>query len=157
MQAMKKMFGGMLLLLLAIGLVALPQPASSNAPQFGSADAVPAFHAQAPKDALPATMDPQTFAQPAVMNAYAIAGRIKKVLYQEPCYCHCDRSQGHGSLLDCFVSKHGSGCDICMNEAFYSYEQTRKAKTPAQIRAGIIKGEWQSVDTNKYNSPLTLK
>ena len=157
MQALKKIFGVMILVLLAVGLVALPQHASSNAPQSSSEDSVPAFHAQAPKDALPATMDPQTFAQPAVMNAYAIAGRIKKVLYQEPCYCHCDRSQGHGSLLDCFVSKHGSGCNICMNEGFYAYEQTGKGKTPTQIRAGIIKGEWQTVDTGKYATPLPLK
>jgi hypothetical protein len=157
MPTIKKILGGMILLLVAIGLVALPQPASSNSPQSGSEDAVPAYHAQAPKDALPATMDPQTFTQPEVMNAYAIAARVKKVLYQQPCYCHCDRSQGHGSLLDCFVSKHGSGCNICMNEAFYAYEQTRHSKTPAQIRAGIIKGEWQTVDTRKYATPLPLK
>jgi hypothetical protein len=166
MQAIKKIFGGLMLLFIAIGLVAVPQPASSSAqqgmqgmdmPQSGSAEPVPAFHSQAPKDALPATMDARTFMQPEVMNAYAVAARVKKVLYQEPCYCHCDRSQGHGSLLDCFVSKHGSGCSICINEDFYAYEQTRKGKTPEQIRAGIIKGEWQSVDTSKYASPLPLK
>jgi hypothetical protein len=77
---------------------------------------------------------------------------VKKVLYQQPCYCHCDRSQGHGSLLDCFVSRHGSGCDVCQREAFYSYEQTRKGKTPAQIREGIMQGEWQKMDIAKYQA-----
>jgi hypothetical protein len=157
MQSLKKIFGAILLLLLALALIAVPQPASSNASQAVGDEAVPAFHAQAPKDALPPTMDPQLFAQPVVMNAYAVAARVKKVLYQEPCYCHCDRSQGHGSLLDCFASKHGSGCNICINEDFYAYEQTRKGKTPEQIRQGIIKREWESVDTTKYATPLPLK
>jgi hypothetical protein len=163
MEAIKKIFGGVILLLLAVGLLAMPQHAASNGRQStgitpsGSNDPVPAFHAQAPKNVLPATMDPRTFSQPVVMNAYAAAAHVKKVLYQEPCYCHCDQSQGHGSLLDCFVSKHGSGCNICMMEDLYVYEQTRNGKTPAQIRQGIIKGEWPSVDTSKYSTPLVLR
>ncbi len=44
-----------------------------------------------------------------------------------------------------------------MYEDFYSYEQSRKGKTAAQIRAGIIKGEWQSVDAAKYQQPLPAK
>jgi hypothetical protein len=35
-----------------------------------------------------------------------------------------------------------------MKEAIYSYQQTKKGKTPAQIRAAIEKGEWQSVELN---------
>jgi hypothetical protein len=92
-----------------------------------------------------------------VQNAYAIAAKIKKALYQQPCYCHCDRSQGHKSLLDCFASKHGAGCGTCIYEDFYAYEQSRKGKTSAQIRAGIIKGEWHSVDLTKYQKPLPAK
>jgi hypothetical protein len=118
---------------------------------------VPTYHAEAPQGALPATMNAELFPDPVVQNAYAIAAKIKKTLYQQPCYCHCDRSQGHGSLLDCFASKHGAGCNICINEDFYSYEQSRKGKTAAQIRAGIIKGDWQSVDLTKYQQPLPAK
>jgi hypothetical protein len=33
-----------------------------------------------------------------------------------------------------------------MKELYYTYEQTMLKKTPAQIRAGIIKGDWKSVD-----------
>jgi hypothetical protein len=138
----------------AIGLLLLPQQSSSaGRPQAESND-VPAFHTEAPTGALPATMSPETFGDPVVQNAYTAASRIKKVLYQEPCYCHCDRSQGHTGLLDCFVSKHGSGCEICVREDLYSFEQTKKGKTPAQIREGIMKGEWQSVDMSKYQTPL---
>ena len=144
---------------LALVLMALPQRASSRrGPQEASdAEPIPAFHSQVPAGPLPATLSPEMFSDVVVQNAYALAARVRKVLYQQPCYCHCDRSQGHGSLLDCFVSKHGSGCDICIDEDLYAYEQTRKGKTPAQIREGIIKGEWQSVDTSKYASPLSFK
>jgi hypothetical protein len=140
-------------------LLLTPQFAASRAQEMpgmshdsNASEPTPAFHAQAPKDALPPTMDPSTFNEPIVYNAYTVAGRVKKVLYQQPCYCHCDRSQGHGSLLDCFVSRHGSECDVCQREAFYSYEQTRKGKTPAQIREGIMQGEWQKMDIAKYQA-----
>jgi len=118
---------------------------SSNPPEL-----VPAFHAEPPTGDLPATMEPSIYSDKLVFNAYVVSGRVKKVLYQQPCYCHCDRSNGHGSLLDCFVTRHGSGCDICQKEVFYSYEQTHKGKTPTQIRDGIIHGEWQKVNIAKY-------
>jgi Protein of unknown function with PCYCGC motif len=142
-----------------LGLLLLTQQSMSSAshqsstPDPQSATDVPAFHNEAPTGALPTTMSPDNFPDPLVQNAYALAAHVKKVLYQEPCYCHCDRSQGHESLLDCFVSKHGAGCGVCLREDLYSYEQTRKGKTPAQIRAGIIQGEWQSVDVSKYQTP----
>ena len=33
-----------------------------------------------------------------------------------------------------------------MKEAYYAFQQTKLKKTPAQIREGIIKGEWKSID-----------
>ena len=33
-----------------------------------------------------------------------------------------------------------------MKELYYAYQQTKLRKTPAQIRQGIIKGEWQQID-----------
>jgi len=33
-----------------------------------------------------------------------------------------------------------------MKELYYSYSMTQKKKTPAQIRQGIMKGEWKQVD-----------
>jgi hypothetical protein len=126
------------------------QPQQQQPPAAAPAEPVPAFHAQPATGELPPTMEPSIFHDKLVFNAYVVAGRSKKVLYQEPCYCHCDRSNGHGSLLDCFAGTHGAGCDICQKEAFYVYEQTRRGKTPAQIREGIIRGDWQKVVTAKY-------
>ena len=159
----KKWMGSVVLCGLGLALAFLPEYAAShsaeskNMPQSGDNEPVPAHHDQVPPGALPATMNPEFFTDPGVQNAYTIAARIKKTLYQQPCYCHCDRSQGHGSLLDCFASKHGAGCNICISEDFYAYEQLRKGKTAAQIRAGIIQGEWQSVDLAKYQKPLPAK
>src|ERR1700739_1016436 len=149
MKTIHKMLTGGILLTAGVGLLAVPQFGASS-----TDEPTPAFHAEAPKDALPPTMEATLFPDIQTFNAYIIAGRTKKVLYQQPCYCHCDRSQGHGSLLDCFVSRHGSGCDTCVKEAFYSYEETRRGKTPAQIRDGIIRGEWQKGDLAKHQTSL---
>lgn len=170
MNLLYKFLGIVLLFGLAIILIAIPQHAAPRvassatpapntvAPQSNATEPVPAYHDQAPQGALPATMGPDSFPGNVVaQNAYSVAAKIKKTLYQEPCYCHCDRSQGHGSLLDCFVSKHGSGCNICMYEDFYAYEQLHAGKTAAQIREGIIRGDWQSIDAAKYQKPLTTK
>jgi hypothetical protein len=140
----------------ALGLVllAIPERAASPAAQAGNSEPVPAFHSEVPKGPLPATLEPSQFDGALVQNAYAVAARVKRVLYQQPCYCHCDRSQGHGSLLDCFAGKHAAECGVCIREALYSYEQTRKGKTPAQVRDGIEKGEWQQVDVSKYQTPI---
>jgi hypothetical protein len=134
---------------LGLALLVVPQFAAPQLPS-ASSEPLPAFHAEAPTEELPPTMEPSTYSDKLVFNAYVVAGRVEKVLYQQPCFCHCDRSNGHGSLLDCFVGRHGSGCGICQKEAFYSYEQTHKGKTPAQIREAIIRGDWQKVDLAKY-------
>jgi hypothetical protein len=144
---------------LALVLMAIPQRASSRMAQqaAGDGEPIPAFHSEVPTGPLPATLSPDTFTDVVVQNAYALAARVKKVLYQQPCYCHCDRSQGHGSLLDCFASKHGAECGVCIREGLYSYEQTRKGKTAAQIREGIERGEWRQVDLTKYQTPIATK
>ena len=161
-NGISRVLGATALFCFALGLVLVPQQAASkspqdaNSPQSAVDEPVPAYHAQAPQGELPATMNPDLFTDPVVQNAYTVAAKIKKALYQQPCYCHCDRSQGHKSLLDCFASKHGSGCGTCIYEDFYTYEQLRKGKTAAQIRAAIIKGEWKSVDATKYQQPLPV-
>ena len=136
-------------------VIAAPRAASQLAQN--AEEAVPAFHNQPPQGQLPETLSPLQFTDVVVRNAYILAARVKKVLYQQPCYCHCDRSQGHTSLLDCFASAHGSECGTCIYEDFYTYERARRGKTAAQIREGIVKGEWKSVDATKYQQPLPAK
>lgn len=89
---------------------------------------------------------------PYQIHAYELAAKIPKVIYQQPCYCHCDRSMGHNSLHSCFSGMHGAQCSTCMQELYYTYTMYKKGKTPRQIRAGIIKGDWQSIDLDKVLS-----
>jgi hypothetical protein len=152
MQPKSRFISGAILSIVAIGIVIAPRAASHQAQS--TEEPVPAFHSEAATGKLPETLNPSQFSNVVVQNVYALAARVKKVLYQQPCYCHCDRSQGHKSLLDCFASTHGSECGVCMREAVYSYEQTKKGKTAAQIREGIERGEWQQVDMSKYQTPL---
>jgi Protein of unknown function with PCYCGC motif len=157
MRVIKKFLLFAILAVFAIVLASAPQRTASGSPQDPDEGRVPAFHAQPPESPLPATMSPDLFTDPVIQNAYALASRVKKVLYQQPCYCYCDRSEGHGSLLDCFTSRHGSGCGTCIQEALYTYEQSRKGRTAAQIREGIERGEWKSVDLSKYQRPIPAK
>jgi hypothetical protein len=158
----QKLLSGMLLVAFIAALIPISHHgrwesvALAGARPQGS-EPVPAFHAHPPQGSTPETMNPELFSDVVVQNAYKVAAKIKKVLYQQPCYCHCDKSQGHTGLLDCFASKHGAGCNICIYENFYAYEQSRKGKTAAQIREGIMKGEWQTLDVSKYQKPLSDK
>lgn len=94
---------------------------------------------------LPQTLDPSQFSNHDVVAAYKSAKEIPEVLAQQPCYCHCDRSMGHRSLLACFAGKHGSDCDICVKEALFAMQEHRKGKSAEQIRAEIIQGDWKSI------------
>ncbi len=84
--------------------------------------------------------------QPYQTHAYELAAKIPNVLHQQPCFCHCDRTVGHNSLHSCFENTHGAECGTCLKELYYSYQQNKKGKNAAQIRAGIIKGEWKQID-----------
>ena len=143
---------GVAVLLAMAAVVALPL---MRAQQVASrAQDIPAYHSAAPKGALPSTLAAETFTDPLTKKAYAYAAKIKPVLYQLPCYCRCDQAVGHTSLLSCYRDQHGAECEICKKELFYAYEQNRRGKTAPQIRAGIIRGEWQRVDLAKYAPPL---
>jgi hypothetical protein len=154
MGAKRAMAYGVILCAAALSVAIVAPRAASQLPQSAQ-EAVPAFHSAPPQGQLPETLSPSQFTNVVVQNAYILAARVKKVLYQQPCYCHCDRNQGHTSLLDCFASQHGAGCGVCMREAIYSYEQSHKGKTAAQIRIGIERGEWQQVNMSKYQTPVS--
>src|SRR6202140_1345847 len=102
----------------------------------GPADqGIPSYHAYALKPPIPATLDPKQFPDALNRNVYAMAAKIKPVLYQQPCYCYCDRHAGPKSLLDCFAGTHGAECDICQKEAVLSYQLTQKGKLTARLGA----------------------
>ena len=139
-----------------IGLAICTLTAASYAQWSNPADDVPAYHPSAPLkvSALPPILSGSkltgpNFQYPWQRHVYQLVARIGNVVYQLPCNCRCDRSLGHTSLRSCFEGLHGTECSTCAQEGFYAYQQTKLGKTPAQIRAGIARHEYESIDLNK--------
>ncbi len=140
---------GSVLALLAFVIVVVSTPWATSQQQGET----PAFNAGPP--AKGATLPPilgkeqlwgENAQYPFQTHAYELAAKIPAVLHQQPCYCFCDRGMGHNSLHSCFEGTHGAQCSVCLKEAYYSYSMHQKRKTAAQIRQGIMKGEWKQVD-----------
>lgn len=114
---------------------------------------IPAYHAQAPVkgQTLPpiltgTQLGPQFTREKWQIEVYREAAQIPGVLYQLPCYCRCDRALGHSSLHSCFEGTHGAICSTCAMEGAYAYKMTKLGRTPKQIRDGIERGEYQTID-----------
>jgi hypothetical protein len=137
------MLGFVVLLTFAFSPWAISEQESSDVPAYHSAP--PAKGQKLPPLLTRAQLWGSNDQYPAQSHAYELAAKIDKVLYQQPCYCHCDR-MGHKSLRSCFEDTHGAECSVCMKELYYSYLMTKQHKTAAQIRKGIIAGEWKQVD-----------
>jgi hypothetical protein len=132
---------------LAIGITAIAASAQWSDP----AASIPAYNMGVPTSALPAVLHGEQltgtyFAQPYKVAIYKMAAKIPGVLHQQPCYCRCDKGMGHNSLHSCFEGLHGAECSTCMKEAVFSYQETKKGRTPTQIRAEIEQGQWMNVN-----------
>ena len=141
---------------LILGIAVSALTAASYAQWSNPANEVPAYHSAAPLkvSALPpilsgAKLTGEHFQYPWQMHVYQQAAKIGNVIYQLPCNCRCDRALGHTSLRSCYEGLHGAECDTCAKEGFYAYQQTRLGRTPAQIRAGILHGQYESIDLAK--------
>jgi hypothetical protein len=110
---------------------------SEKLEQFGEL----VYHHNPPTEPLPDTLDTLQFEENhAAFVAYALAAQMRSTLYQVPCYCPCNKHEGHKSLLDCFTSKHGVRCRLCQQEVIFSFLQQREGKSAAQIRRSMAKG-----------------
>ena len=140
------------LLSLFLVLVALSLSAQWNYQESEEVGGIPAYHAAPPKkgEKLPpilpkeALLGPE-FQYPFQAHAYELAAKIPRVIYQQPCYCYCDR-MGHKSLHSCYEGTHAAECGACLKELYYSYLRHKKGESARQIRKGIIAGEWKQVD-----------
>ena len=140
--------GLLLTLLIALSIAIAPTRAISQQQEA----AVPAYNAGPPAKGtkLPDILGKdqlwgENAKYPYQSHAYELAAKIPVVLHQQPCYCYCDR-MGHNSLHSCFESTHGAQCSICLRELYYSYSMHKSGKSAVQIRHGIIKGDWKTVD-----------
>jgi len=82
------------------------------------------------------TLDPNMF-KGDVREAYEIARKDPALLSQLHCYCGCDKSEGHHSLLDCYRDKHGSTCAICVGEAREAEQLSKQGMPVEQIRDSL--------------------
>ncbi len=90
------------------------------------------------QEAAAGVMPPSFFASlPRVRQAYQIAREIPDVLDGLYCYCECKEHLGHRSLLICYHSQHGAGCDVCIGEAEQAYELVRQGRSLAEVRSAI--------------------
>jgi Protein of unknown function with PCYCGC motif len=109
------------------------------------------YHGHPPVTPPPPTLDPNLFKDKHIaFVVYTLARQIEPTLYQVPCYCPCDRFDGHTSLLDCFTDRHGEHCPRCQIEVIYCFEQWKLGKTPTEIRKGLEEHEATRIDAKAY-------
>ncbi|AXC13656.1 hypothetical protein ACPOL_4383 [Acidisarcina polymorpha] len=117
------------------------------------ADDIPAYNSQPPAKGskLPpilsgSQLTGDSFRYPWQVKVYQEAATIQPVLHQLPCYCRCDQAMGHNSLHSCFEGTHGAVCSTCAKEEHYAYLMTQKKMTAKQIREGIERKEYESLN-----------
>lgn len=70
-------------------------------------------------------------------SGYMAAKTAPDVCSKLFCYCGCDLTDEHTSLLDCFTSDHGVDCHICQEEALIGLKLKREGKTTAEIQKTV--------------------
>lgn len=85
-------------------------------------------------------LNPEQFSDPTqilVKKGYAAAKAIPDICAKIFCFCGCDITDKHSSLLDCFTSDHGVGCPICIEEALIAQSMHKKGKSICEIQYAI--------------------
>lgn len=150
---MKKTVTALAILLLPQAVIFGGRASQIASQEIQQSDVAHPYHAHPPSGQLVDTLDPKQFGDdPPTFVAYTLAGRIRKVLYQEPCFCPCHKEQHHQSLLDCFAGEHGISCYLCKQELVYCYDQARLGKNVREIRLGLLNQEWNKIDVKAYAS-----
>lgn len=93
---------------------------------------------------LPASAEVKTVLEPhqffgQAKAGYVAAQKVPEICDKLFCYCGCDLTDCHGSLLDCFTSDHGVDCHICQEEALIALKMHRKNKPLPEIQKYIDK------------------
>lgn len=96
-------------------------------------------------------------------HSYALAKQIPEVCSKLFCYCGCDCSDDHTSLLDCFTTVHGDACPICQEEVMAAYKLKKEGKNLREIQNAIdatyaneYPYKWPSRAYNKYRKSVGL-
>lgn len=77
-------------------------------------------------------LDPALFHRSSsVREAYAIARAIPETLNQVYCWCGCIDQGLHRSALECFESRHGADCTVCVGTAHVAWTMTQQGVSDA--------------------------
>jgi hypothetical protein len=125
----------------ALVVVILTIAGLRSAEHGGTALITPPYYQQPPAH-LAAVLQSKWFSDAETKASYEAASTYSQLFAQLPCYCHCERTHGHKSLLSCFADAHGAECSICRREALFARSEARKGKPVIQIREEIIRGLW---------------
>ena len=114
------------LIVIAVVLLAPGRSGPHPTPRAGVTAAHVMHHDQLP-----------VYATAGAAAAYAIAARMPQTLDGIHCFCACDVSIGHHSLLSCFEDDHGAACEVCQIEATIAAGVLDRQGTLAEARAAV--------------------
>lgn len=126
-----------LILVLAVGVYVVKGGGNSPQPTGTSPVSTP------PLTLVPVSLPDYAQQSKDTSDAYTIATQIPDVLEKMPCYCSCGASSGHKSLKDCYMDgdgafiSHGAYCQLCINEAYDTYEWYMDGVSIKEIRDRI--------------------
>ena len=81
---------------------------------------------------------------PSVAAHYHLAADNPDVFERIPCFCGCDATLEHRSLLDCFVrpgggwERHAAGCAVCLDESRIVRSMLARGSPARAIRSTVI-------------------
>jgi len=110
-----------------------PAAPAQNAGPVGSPSSASAAGSQ---EALKPVLDPGKYFGKAKAG-YAAAKECPEVCAKLFCYCGCDLTDEHNSLLDCFTTDHGVDCYICQEEALVALKMKKQGKGLAEIQKTV--------------------
>src|SRR5262249_44006064 len=84
----------------------------------------------------PAVLSSEKFFGPASFG-YAAAAEAASICRKLFCYCGCDMTDSHTSLLDCFTSYHGVDCKICQDEAIMARQMQKEGASINAIQDAV--------------------
>jgi len=76
-------------------------------------------------------------------RSYKVAMDNQMLLDHMYCYCYCQKTIGHKSLLSCFTDKHATSCTICQDQALFSKTLADKGLDIAEVRKKVDKKFWK--------------
>jgi hypothetical protein len=114
-----------------------PSGATDSTGKQSHGGAVPPYYADLHGIVLPKTLPPERFREDKTRYAYEVAAKIPETLAQLPCYCPCDRTVGHKSLLHCYADQHAAYCGICQDSALWAEKRLKENASIATIRQEI--------------------